>query len=78
MEANEKLRQWMDANGITSSALAARMKYSYDVVWLYTADRKPITDSFRGRFAETFGYDTAKAVFAGGDELEPEAADAAA
>lgn len=66
------LRVWMEQQGLTNGQVAKKTGYSREQVWRLATGERPITEGFKWRFAETFGIDTALAVF--GDKFEQPAA----
>lgn len=55
---------WMQSVGHTNSSLAVAMGYSYEYIYKLTAGERPVTEGFRWRFAQKFGWQEAERVFA--------------
>lgn len=68
----EQFRFWMDQNGIQLKSLAEKMKMSYLSVYIILVKRKSITNNFRWRFAQVFGWETARELFEQPAETERE------
>lgn len=60
---SEQLNAWMHANGHTNTTLATAMGYSYEYIYKLTQGERPVTEGFRWRFAQTFGWDEAQRLF---------------
>ncbi len=59
----ERLQAWMEAKGYTMKSLAREMRLSYLAVYTIMVDRKKVTNNFRWRFAQRFGWQEAQKVF---------------
>lgn len=59
----EQLTAWMQAHGHTNSSLAAAMGYSYEYIYKLTQGERPVTEGFRWRFSQTFGWEEAERLF---------------
>jgi len=62
-----KLRIWMRENHITQAQLADRLGYHRVTVAKIINGMIPLTDAFRWRFAQAFGFDLAAELFGNGD-----------
>ena len=63
MTENEKLRQWLNENNKKIVDLADAIGWSYNYVANMVSGNKPLTDGFRWRFGEVYGFEAAQAVF---------------
>lgn len=63
MTDTERVQHWMETNDITIKALAEQMGLSYDGVYVIVTGRRPMNGSFKWRFAQAFGWDTAQTLF---------------
>ena len=59
----EELRKWMEQNKVSNSDLAERLGLSYNYIYLIVNGQRDITDTFRWRFAQAYGYDEATRLF---------------
>jgi len=55
-----KFQEWIKAQGFSHEKLARRLDVSQVLVHSYATGRRPISDSFRWKFAIMFGYELAK------------------
>ena len=53
-------QQWIKAQGFSHEKLARRLDVSQVLVHGYATGRKPVSDSFRWKFAIVFGFELAK------------------
>lgn len=63
MTENERILAWMKERNIGNSELAAAMGISYDLAYKVTTGQRIITDTFRWRFAQAYGYEEATRLF---------------
>lgn len=59
----ENFRKWMLSSGYTLSSLAKKMNYSYDGVYQALNVRSCLSTHFKWRFAQVFGWETARELF---------------
>lgn len=59
----EELRKWMEQNKVSNSDLAERLGLSYNYIYLIVNGQRDITDTFRWRFAQAYGYEEATRLF---------------
>lgn len=71
MDERHALGEWMNRRGYTNRTLADALGLSYVLVYKVTAGDKRISNGFKCRFAQRFGWDEAVAVF-GPDLPSPE------
>lgn len=57
------LKTWMDANGYSNSSLAEELGFSYEYVYKLATGSQRITDGFKWRFAQRFGWYEATQLF---------------
>jgi transposase len=66
MNQRTKLKAWMTEKGYSNRQLAQELGFSYEYIYkLAISHEKPITDSFKYRFIERFGWQEASQVFDG-------------
>lgn len=65
------LKNWMETQELSNSALARRMGVSYELVYKIVEGQRPVSDGFKWRFSQTFGADVAESIFGKRSELEP-------
>jgi len=63
----KRLDAWMMLGGYTDRTLAEAIGVDPSYVWYIRKGKRPVTDRFRWRFAEKFGFDEAKKLF----DVEP-------
>lgn len=63
--AASNLREWMDAQNppVKVPEIADRMGWRYQGVWEIVAGRRAMSDGFKWRFGEVFGFDVAVKLF---------------
>jgi transcriptional regulator with XRE-family HTH domain len=66
----EKLRKFLAQTNITQRDLAAALSVSEEYLSRILNDKTPVTPSFRGNFADVYGYETAAAVFGNGQPCQ--------
>jgi len=59
----ERLKAWMDTKDITMKSLARKMGISYLSVYTIIAKRQSLTNNFKWRFTQVFGWETARELF---------------
>jgi transcriptional regulator with XRE-family HTH domain len=59
----DKLRQFLKQTGMTQRDLAAALDMSEEYISRILNEKAPITPSFKGNFADVYGYETAQRVF---------------
>ena len=69
---NENLKTWLEKQNITQAELAKRLGHSFEYVNRVVNGKMPITDAFRWRFAQAFGFDVAEQLFGDGERAEAE------
>ena len=57
--ANERLDRWMAASFLTNEDLAKKVGVDHSYISYMRNGRRDVTDSFRWRFAQVYGYDFA-------------------
>ena len=62
---NERLDAWMVLEGYDYKGLAERLGFDPSYVWYIRAGHRPVTESFRWRFAAEFGFELAAKLFGG-------------
>ena len=74
MNTIKLLAEWMEHNGFTNRTLAGELGFTYDLLYAVTNGKRPISDGFRWRFAQRFGWDVAQSIFVATPINDPEAA----
>lgn len=64
----EALKKWMNNQGFSIQALADRMDVSYSLVASILNGSKPITNGFRWKFGQVFGFEVAQEML--GDDYD--------
>lgn len=59
----ERVKNWMKQSGIQLNSLAQKMNMPYLSVYMMLVKRKSITNNFRWRFAQVFGWEVASELF---------------
>jgi transcriptional regulator with XRE-family HTH domain len=72
METNKRLQSWLETNHMKQNDLARDLNVSEALVSRVMSGERPATGTFRWRFAEQFGYDTAQTVFGEEDQTVAE------
>ena len=67
---NENLKTWLEKQNITQAELAKRLGHSFEYVNRVVNGKMPITDAFRWRFAQAFGFDVAEQLFGDGGDAD--------
>lgn len=64
MENPTSLKRWMAEKGYSNSELAQQLGFSYEYIYKLAIGRdKPLTDGFKWRFIQRFGWEEANKVF---------------
>jgi len=71
----ERLAGWMAEQELSNPGLAEHLGLHRSYVYMIAQGQRPITNTFRWRFAEVFGHELAQTMFANGatEEETPEA-----
>jgi len=75
MGERKRLLAWLEKQKMPQAELARQLGFSEIYVWKISSGDKPITDAFKWRFAQTFGFDVAEQLFGennGDSEREPQ------
>lgn len=56
------LKQWMDANGLSNSELAARLGVSYQSIYKMSEGLRPVSSGVKYRIAMEYGIDAAERI----------------
>ena len=75
MTNNERLNEWMKAEGLSDAQLGDLLHFDRAHVWRVRSGRRPITDGFRWMFARVFGDRVAVSVLGEAAEVVGEEAD---
>ena len=71
MDASSTLKAWMESKGISNSELARLMGFSYEYIFKFSTGKIPaLTDAFKWRFIQRFGWEEANRVFDAGPRPE--------
>lgn len=62
MTENERLADWMKEAGLTDGKLAKKLKLSLAHVWRVRNGQRRVTNEFRWRYAEAYGWEEAGAM----------------
>ena len=63
MDTNKLLVEWMERNAYTNRTLADSLGFTYDLLYKVTSGERPVSEGFRWRFAQRFGWNEAVAIF---------------
>ena len=63
MTEQERLMRWMQEKGFDTETLASATGDSYSNIYMMTKGGRPVNDAFKWRFAVTFGWHEAQALF---------------
>jgi transcriptional regulator with XRE-family HTH domain len=70
----EGLRQFLAANNMTQREMAAKLGIAEEHLSRILNGKTPVTPSFRGNFADVYGYVAAAFVFGNGQECQEQTA----
>ena len=65
-----KYQMWLQVEGLTDREIAEALAIDPSYAWMIRNGRKPISDSFKWRFAEVYGFALAAKLF--GDTVASE------
>lgn len=69
MKQMTALKAWMEGKGYSNSELARQMGFSYEYIFKYSTGSLPIlSDAFKWRFVQCFGWEEANKVFDAGPQ----------
>ena len=71
-----KLREWMEARGMSNTQLAHELGVTRELVWYFASGKRRTTDAFKWRFGQVFGFDEAQRIFNDAPTQGSEAQDA--
>jgi len=74
----ERLDAWMKEQGFSNPDLAEHLGFHRSFVYLIAEGQRPITSTFKWRFAEKFGHELAQEIFSENDSDNPSWVDAVA
>lgn len=68
----DRLYKFMQERGFSQSELARQMGYTSELISMMLSGKRPISNSFRWRFGEVFGFEIAQQVFGELEQAEAE------
>ncbi len=67
METKDRLVAWMHDKGMKQKDLAKALGFETSYISMIVSGQRVITDAFRWRFAQAFGFDVAAELFGDGE-----------